>query len=70
LWAGRLESQPSEQEDRILLAGLVAAAKAERLILADMRMSPGQTIRARRNYGATVFRFRLATQPPLIEVPR
>ncbi|MFO7537593.1 MAG: hypothetical protein R6X32_05985 [Chloroflexota bacterium] len=66
LWIGRRDSQPSEQEDRTVLGELAAAAKAEGLTIAEMRMSPGQHIRGRRgSYGVTIFRFRLYKQPPL-----
>jgi hypothetical protein len=66
LWAGRLNNRPSEKEDRIVLASLAAAAKKEGLIITDMVMWPGQTIRSRHTYGVTIFRFRLASQPALL----
>jgi hypothetical protein len=67
LWAGRLNKSPSEKEDRIVLASLAAAAKAAGLVVVDMRMSPGQTIRTGRgSYGVTIFRFWLANQPALL----
>jgi hypothetical protein len=70
LRAGRRDSHPSEQENRIVLGSLAVAAKAEGLIVCDMRMSPALTFRGRHTYYVTSFIFRLASQPPLIEVPK